>query len=273
MFSLRSFTTDHCLPVAAFLILLSGAGCSSSESTKTMSATERFHAGFVKFQDRDYLEAIDEFKVVSLQHQGTNVADSAQFYLAESRFRREEFILAAFEYDVLVRTMPSSVFIPRARFQRATSFYSLSPRSFLDQDYTRKAIDEYQAFLEFHPSDSLAATADRRIRELTAKLAEKEYNNGVTYMKLEYYKAAAFYFDLVLEKYSDSPSAERALLAKADALRGRKHYAEAKDVIEKFFSKYPNSTLREDAEGIRSDITAGLTSKDAVPPPPVGRGR
>ena len=274
MSNFRSFAHNLAVPFAACLLLGIVAACSSSEATKTMTASERFREGFVKFQDRDFLEAIDDFKVVSLQHQGTNVADSAQFYLAECRFAREEYILAAFEYDVLLRTMPSSVFLSRARFRRGTCYYNMSPRPFLDQDYTRKAIDEYQAFLEYHPNDTLASTADQRIRELNGKLAEKEYRNGITYMKLEYYKAATFYFDLVLEKYHDTPFAEPALLRKADALRNRRRFSEAKEEIDRWLVKYPNSGLREEAETIRSDIYAGLAQKEAAPAvPPPGKGR
>ena len=78
-------------------------GCGSSEATDQLSAGERYALGMKYFNDEDYLEAIEEFKVVSLQFQGTKIADAAQFYLAESRFKREEYILAAFEYDVLIR--------------------------------------------------------------------------------------------------------------------------------------------------------------------------
>ena len=210
--------------------------------------------GMKAFEDEDYLAAIEEFKVVSLQYQGSNVADSAQFYMAESRYLREEYILAAFEYDVLLRTMPSSVFVSRARFRRATCFYELSPKSYLDQNYSRKAIDEYQAFLEYHPTDTLASLAEQRINELNTKLAKKDYENGITYMHMEYYKAATYYFDLVLEKYHDTQYAEPALLKKAEALTNRKKYADAKEAVDKFCAKYPTSVLKSDADQLRADI-------------------
>jgi outer membrane protein assembly factor BamD len=239
------------------LLLTILSGCSSEEATKQLSAEEQFHIGMEAFKDEDYLKAVEEFKVVSLQYQGSNVADSAQFYMAECRYMREELILAAFEYDVLIRTMYSSVFVPRARFRRATCFYELSPKSTLDQNYARKAIDEYQIFLEYHPADTLAPLAGQRIAELNTTLAQKDYENGITYMHMEYYKAATFYFDLVLDKYHDTQYAEPALLKKAEALTYRKKYSDAKEAVEKFFAKYPSSALLSDAEKIKSDIASG----------------
>jgi len=233
-------------------------GCGSEEATKQLSAEERFDNGMKAFKDEDYLTAIEEFKIVSLQYIGSKFADSAQFYLAECRYLRDEYILAAFEYDVLVRSMPSSIFVSRARFRRATCFYELSPNSILDQNYSRKAIDEYQAFLEYHPTDTLVSLAEQRINALNTKLAEKDFENGMTYMHMEYYKAATYYFDLVLDKYHDTQYAEPAYLKKAEALTNRKKYSDAKETLEKFREKYPSSILKLESDRLNSDIEAGL---------------
>jgi outer membrane protein assembly factor BamD len=246
-------------------------GCGSEEATKQLSAEERYKLGMKAFRNEDYLAAIEEFKVVSLQYLGSKVADSAQFYMAECRYLREEYILAAFEYDVLLSTMPSSVFISRARFRRATCFYELSPNSILDQNYTRKAIDEYQAFLEYHPTDTLVSLAEQRINELNTKLAQKDFENGMTYMHMEYYKAATYYFDVVLDKYHDTQYAEPALLRKAEALTNRKKYTDAKEALGKFRDKYPSSNLKSDADKLNSAIETGLrdekTKKQKAPEP------
>jgi len=254
------------LSILVFSLLLFApiTGCTSEEAERQMPAAERFALGMELFNDEDYLQAIEEFKVVTLQYQATAFADDAQFYMAESRMAREEFILAAFEYDILLRTMPTSEFVSRARFQRATCYYNMSPSSRLDQENSRKAIDEYQAFIEYHPTDSLATVAEQRITEMNTKLAQKDFDNGMTYLRLEYNKAAVYYFDLVLEKYHDTPYAEPALLRKAQAQVARKRYAEAKEALDRFREKYPNSTLGSDAEALQADVTAGLTEKKAA---------
>ncbi len=241
------------------IALFTFAGCEASEELQQLSAEERFARAMRLFNDEDYLAAIEEFKIVTLQFQGGTLADDAQFYIGESYFKREEYQLAAYEYESLIRTMPTSEFVPRARYQRALCYYHLSPPSHLDQEFTRRAIDEFQTFIEYHPTDPLVSDAEQKISELHTKLAKKEYENGIIYMKMEYFRAALNSFDFVLEKYYDSPYAEHAQLKKAEAMLRRKRYLEAKEEIEKFFSKYPNSSLKEEAEQLRLDILSQLS--------------
>lgn len=205
------------------------------------------------FKDEDYLEAFDAFRAVTLQYQGSGFADDAQFYMGECQFRREEYILAAFEYETLVRTMPTSEFVPEAEYQVAMCYYRRSPEYFLDQEYTVKAIDAFQAFLEYHPTDPRVPEAESRINELNTKLALKEFESGNIYMKMQYYRAATVSFDFVLEKYHDTPYAEPALLRKGESLFARRKYRDAKAVAGRFLEKYPSSTLLSRARALLED--------------------
>ena len=236
------------------LVLAFVWGCGSNEPAAQLGAEKRYSLGMKLFNNEDYLDAIEEFKIVTLQFQGSTVADAAQYYLAECRFKREEYILAAYEYEMLIRTMPTSQYVSKARFKRASCYYHLSPQSLLDQTSTRKAIDEFQAFIEYHPTDSLVHDAESRIAELNTKLAKKDYENGLIYLKQDFYKAAIVYFDLVLEKYHDTPYAELAQLKKAESLSMRKKHAEAMQELELFFKKYPNTSHREEADQLVVDI-------------------
>ncbi len=249
--------------VASLVVSALWTGCSTEEALQQLSAEQQYRLGMSYFQEEDYLEAIEEFKVITLQFGGTQWADDAQFSMAEARFVRGEFILAAYEYDVLLRTMPTSEFVRLARFRKATCYFESSPSPDLDQEYTRKAIDEYQTFLEYHGTDSLAAMADQRIRELTAKLAQKDFESGMIYLRMSYNKAATFYFDLVLEKYHDTPFAEPAYVRKAEALVNRKRYDEAELVLSRFLDRYPSSTLRQEAEQLRQNAIEGKKEKPA----------
>lgn len=262
----------------AFLLMaaLFAVGCSSDEALQQLSPQQRFELAMKKFHDEDYLDAEKDFRVVTLQFQGTAFADDAQYYLGECRFMREEYILAAYEYDILIRTMPLSEYVSRARFRKAMCYYDLSPASYRDQDYTKKAIDELQGFLEYFPTDSLAPTAAAKIQELVNKLAQKEFDNGMMYVRMGYYKAAAFYFDVVLEKFHDTPYADQAQLRKSEALFRRKRYAEAKTELDRFFEKYPKSDFRAEADKLKSDIVAklseqsnGVSKGSQKPPSPV----
>lgn len=242
------------------LVLTVGA-CSSEELIEQLSPQARFDLAMKYFQEGDYVEAEKEFRVVVLQFQGTALADDAQFYLGECQYMREQFILAAYEYEVLLRTMPTSEYVPRARFRRAMCYYNQSRESYRDQTETKKAIDEFQAFLEYHPTDTLAHEAAAKIQELNTKLAKKEFDNGVLYMKMESYRAAIIYFDLVLERFHDTPYAEEAQLKKAEAFLLRKRPSEALAEIDRYLQRYPNGNHRGEAQKLRETILLQLSTQ------------
>lgn len=236
------------------IIALVLAGCAASEELQQLSAEERFKIAMEKFNNEDYFEAIEDFKIVTLQFQGGGLADDAQFYIAECYFKREQYLLAAYEYEALTRTMPTSEFVSQSRYRKALCYFYSSPAPYLDQENTRKAIDEFQTFIEYHPTDTLVPDAEAKIGELNAKLARKEFENGVIYMRMEYYRAAINSFDHVLEKYYDSPYAEQSQLKKAESMLYRNRLEEARVEIEKFFVKYPASSFKGEAEELRNSI-------------------
>jgi outer membrane protein assembly factor BamD len=238
--------------IMMFVTLLTG--CHSSDLTKNLTAEERFEIGKNKFIDENYLEAISEFEIVKLQFPASAVADDAQYYLAECRFKLEEFLLAAVDYQELKNNMPASPLVPVAQYKIGLSYYKLAPKSSLDQQYTRRAIDEFQAFIEYYPKDEMVADATSKINELNDRLAKKIFDSAELYMKMEYFKSATIYYTSVIERYHDTKFAEPSLLGRVKSLIARMKYSEARQDIERFFEKYPNSELKNEAESLQREI-------------------
>lgn len=249
----------------AFLVL--SAGCSQDEAAPPRSAEAIFEHGRQLYEEEEYQEAYEEFRLLTLQYPGSALADDAQFLMGEAKFKRGEYILAAYEYDVVVKSMPTSEFIPEARYKKALCHYELSRPYYLEQEETKKAIDQFQAFIEYHPTDPRVSEAEAKIAELNTKLARKEYESGIIYMKMEYYRAAGVSFDYVLEKYHDSPYAEPAYFKKGEALYYRKRYREARDVLRGFLERYPQSDLRPQAESLLKEIENILNNIGLTPVP------
>jgi outer membrane protein assembly factor BamD len=244
------------------------AGCGSSQEVVNLGAEERFALGKQEFDDGDYLDAIRDFQIVKLQYPGSSVADDAQFYMGESHFNRGEYLLAVEDYRTLKRNMASSPLVAMSQYKTAMCYYMLAPRPELDQTYTRQAIDEFQAFVEYYPVDERRADAEDKIRELNGRLAEKLFDTAEQYVKLSYYRAAGVYYDFVIQKYHDTPYAEPAHLGKIRTLLSRNRPAEAAAEIDRFIEKYPDSSampeilnLRRQAAG--PDVPQTTT---AVPP-------
>ena len=236
------------LPLFLFL-----AGCSSSKEVTNLSAEDRFEIGKDKFDRKKYLDAIEDFKFILLQYPGSAVADDAQFYLAECYYNRGEYLLASSEYENLIRNYPSSEFVPMSRYKLGLCYYNLSPKSQLDQTYTYKAIDALQGFIEYHPTSELVPDAEKKIHELINKLAKRDYETGLFYMRREFYKAAMIYFDSIIERYPDSDYLELAYAGKIECLLKREDYREAIRIAEEFERKFPSSELAEKVRKIKEE--------------------
>ncbi len=237
--------------IALTVLLIS---CKSSEVQKPLTADERFALGKKKYDDGDYLDAIAEFNIIKLQFSGSSVGDDAQFYLGECHYQEEEYLIAAEEYQTLRRSMPASPLVPMAQYKTAMCYYDLSPRSTLDQTYTKRAVDELQSFIEYNPTHELVHDAEAKIQILNTRLSKKWFDAGKMYMKMDNYKSAAIYFGLVIEKYHDTEFAEPSYMERAKALVARKHYDEAREQIEKFLQKFPESSYRDEMLSLQRDI-------------------
>lgn len=237
-----------------YLFALFFVGCSSSIDTVNLGSQERLDYAISLYNDEDYELAVTELQAVILQYPGNAVVDDAQFYLGMSRFKRGELILSAFEFSKLIKNMPVSEFVPQAQLMLAESYYELSPDYTLDQKYTKKAIEEYQAFLDFFPANPSVPEAEKKIHELNEKLAQKEYSNALIYEKLEYYSAALKYYDTVLEVYHDTRFAPMASYNKINLLVARDRTRDALDEISKFLQRYPNDQRNNEMESLKTSL-------------------
>jgi len=251
----------RCVVVCLLAVLL--AGCGGGDVTKVLSVEDRFAFAKSLFDKRDFLEAINEFTVITLQYQGSAFAADAQYYLGECRFARDEYLLAAFEYSVVKRNYPANPRVADAQFKLGLCYYTLSPRPALDQQYTRRAIDELQSFVEYYPSHDKAVEADGKIKELTGRLAQKQYETARLYRTMEYYRAALYYYDDVIEKYHDTEYAPLSSIGKVELLISRNRYREAAAESKRFLERYPNSVLRGRMERLKTEIDEELKSESS----------
>jgi outer membrane protein assembly factor BamD len=258
------------LLVAAFALV----GCSENVIKKNLTAEERFEVALKMFNKGDYFRARTQFKIITLNHPGSSVVDKAQFYLAESHFKMKEYLLAAEEYKKLLRLYPRSDLVDDAQFKVALCYFKLSPKPSLDQDYTFKAIQELQRFLEDFPESELVPEAGEKLKQLRDKLAKKEYDNATIYRKMAYYESALIYYDSVLNNYYDTKYADEALYWKGVMHKELRQYNKARTAFEMYLKKYPKSRfvprvreyLREIGELEAAKRSADGQASNAGPP-------
>jgi outer membrane protein assembly factor BamD len=244
--------------IISIAILLVAFACSSSINTLEMGPEERLQYAISLYEDEDYQEASVEFEALLLQYPGSVIVDDAQYYLGLCKFERGEYILAAYEFSKMIKNMPASDFVSLSQFMLAETYYELSPDFNLDQRYTKKAIEEYQAFIDFFPLNEKVSEAEQKIIELNEKLAKKDYGIAIIYEKMDYYNAAIKYFNDVIETYHDTEFAPRAMYRKIQLLMDREREDEALAEMRKFVKQYPDDDNYNTIEELKNSLESKL---------------
>lgn len=243
--------------VAILILSIVFIDCSGSKDLSQLSPEERFLRAKKLYDDRNYLESISEFENIMIQFSGSNIVDDAQFYLAMSYYGKGEYVKSAYEFSKLIRDFPVSEYVKDAQFMLAESYYQLTPHYSLDQRFTEKAIEEYQAFIDFFPNDPRVPVAEQKIRELNDKLARKIFETAEQYRRMNYIKSALIYYDLLLEKYPDSKFSSEALYTKIKLLVERSRNKEALEEAKKYLQRYPNSDKSKEVSRLISELQKG----------------
>lgn len=255
------------LSLAALFIVIFLSGCGSSKSDiSTDDPQKAFDMAKRKFDNKDYVDAIEYFSFIKIRFKGTAVSDKTHYYLAESYFYQKEYFLAEYEFRSFLKEQSASPLVPSAKYMHANTYYELSPKYSLDQEYTKEAIEEFLSYIETYPQDKNVPDAEKKVKELRNKLAYKNFRTAELYMKTDNYKAASMYFQSVYEepnekKFIDTDWADDAMVGQAEAYISGKKYDEAKKILERFYKLFPNSDQKSKADRISSRIRENQSSK------------
>lgn len=217
------------------------SGCAGRRNIHNLSMEDAWARIKAEFEDEDYLDVTQMLEIFIINYAGTNLADSAQYLLAESHFELGEYIISGSEYQKLITQYPRSPLVEEAEYKLGLSYYELSPAYSKDQEYTEKALNMFQLFIEDFPNSHLAEEAETRINELRNKLAKKDYRAGRLYHKMTEYTSARIYYQSVLDNYYDSVYADDSQYFKARSWMDQERWEEAIAAFRAFISRYPDS--------------------------------
>jgi outer membrane protein assembly factor BamD len=237
-----------CLSLIIFI------SCSRHHQKEALTAEEAFHKAMDKFSRGKYLDASEQLSVVTLNYSGSAIIDSAQYFLAESHFRMKEYLIAASEFERLIYQFPSSHLCDNAKYKIGLSYYKMSPHYGLDQEYTRKSIDEFQEFTEFYPSSDLVPEVLNNIHQARTKLARKAFMSGELYYKMGDYESALIYLNEVLDNYYDTEYAPVAILKKGECYMKMKQMELARENFLRVKEQYPHHPSATKAQNLLNRI-------------------
>lgn len=256
------------------LVIFLLTSCRSEELIRPGDSLEvAFEKAMMQYNQGEYNDAARAFETVISIGRGTDYGQEAQYYLAESYYNNERYLLAASEYQRYAQYHPNSPRREEVDFKEALCYYEISPRYRLDQEYTNRAIEKFRLYRTRYPDTERADEAAEYISELRNKLAHRDYNAADFYMRTERYNSAAIYFGLVIDNYPESePWAERALVRQIEAYvlyaensvpdKQAERFEKALDSYNTYLQLFPQGDNRSKAEDLFDRAMAGLGEVD-----------
>lgn len=253
--------------LAGVAIVVSVSSCKSKfEKLRASNNIAMKYQEAVKlYEKKKYTKALVLFDDLMIKYRGQSEAEDLYYYTAYTNYRLRDYTSARFSFKNFASTYPNSPRAEECRFMSAYCFYLDSPRSSLDQENTRKAIDELQLFINLYPDGAKAKEAGDLIQGLRDKLEQKAFANAKLYFDMgqpDDYRAAVIAFENMLREYPDTKYAEEIefLIVKAQYLfaqnsmpfRQEVRYNEAIDYYQSFVEHYPNSKYKKEADDLRS---------------------
>jgi len=188
------------------------AGCSGAGRLSHDSPQDAYEKGVNYFERGRYGRAAEYFQGVFDYGRTHEWAADAQLYLARSHFKNRDYILAASEYSRFSEIYRSDERVANAEFERAMTFYERSPKIELDQTTTRQGVEVFNLYIQRYSTHDSVNVAIQRVGELRRKLADKQFHAAKLYERRGLYEAAALSYEVVFDKYPDTPLADDALL-------------------------------------------------------------
>jgi len=114
-------------------------------------------------------------------------------------------------FDKVISNYPDSEWVEAAKYQIAACRAAVSRGPAYDQGAAGEAKDKFEEFVKEHPDAVLSREAEKNISQIKEKEAESAYGIAVFYEKQKAYDAAKVYYNEVINNYSDTVWAKKAV--------------------------------------------------------------
>jgi len=175
--------------------------------------------------------------------------------LAESHFNLEQWIEARGEYGSFVVNFPGSPFAETAEYRKAVSSFNIEYRVDRDESNTTTAMKDFERYLANHPNTPLRDSVNYYYNLLIDRVAEKEFQTGRLYMRMEKPQAAVIYFKEFLETYPNAKRRQEVLFMISDAYTELDQFESARQYLAIAESEAgENKNVLKNVEKARKDI-------------------
>ena len=220
--------------VPLFLYMATMMGCSTTSTSKmthTAWCQKRYNEAEELYKAKKYGRSIEKLEGILSTCAGSGYMEQAQFLLAESHFNLEQWIEARGEYGSFIVNFPGSPFAETAEYRKAVSSFNMDYKIDRDESNTTTAMKDFERYLANHPSTPLRDSVNYYYNLLVDRVAEKEFQTGRLYLRMEKPQAAVIYFKEFLETYPNAKRRQETLFLISDAYTDLDQFESARQYL------------------------------------------
>ena len=235
-------------------------GC-QSEYQKLLKSSDyeaQYNAALKYYEQGVYFKTYAILEQILPAYRLTDKAEKINYLIAKCYYEEMDYLMSAYYFERFIMTFPTSEFVEDAYYFSALCYYYNSPKSSLDQEYTKKAIASFQMYINKFPLGTYLKECNSYISELRGKLEQKAFENSKMYFELSDYKAAVVTLKNCIKEYPDSKYREEilfltfnsAFLLAENSIETKKQerYDMAVNDYNTYIDEYPNGKWAKDAE-------------------------
>lgn len=194
--------------VLSVLLLFVLSGCSSlnifGKRELPKATPEGIYAmASAEYQSGDYKKAREYFMRVKEQYPLHDMSVLAEIGVADSFYSEKEYAEAQEAYSDFISLHPINENVPYAIYQIGMCHYNQMEAIDRDQTETIKARNEWEKLIARYPGSKFSIMAEKMLREVKKRLAEREFYVGNFYLTQKKYKAALARFERIASEYNN----------------------------------------------------------------------
>ncbi len=245
--------------VLIILVLVSSCGeyekllKSSDYDLKKAKAKEYFDAG-------QYVKVTELLEQILPRYRATDESEDLNWMNCQSYYGMKDYIMAGSDYKSFIDQFPFGKHAEEANYMAAMCDYKISPRSELDQENTKNAIEGFKIFISKFPNSPKIEESKKMMKELQEKLVEKSYLSAKLYYDMKQYKAAVVALNNSLKEFSETKYREEMMFLKlhslflyaenSQPLKQKERYQAALDDYFSFMEEFPKSEYSKEVNNI-----------------------